>query len=137
MTRIQAAIIVVIAAVVGAFALPPYLDIRKVNGAILDLELIADAALRYSFSTNDTCAAPSALLRDPGADGWSGPYLTSDAALATPWGGRYVFDAQRKLVGIAAGDTTAPAKYRLGGDAELAMPIAPDPEWWPSHAPGS
>jgi hypothetical protein len=137
MTRIQAAVLVVIAAVVGAFALPPYLDIRKVNSAILDLELIADAALRYEFSTEDTCAAPEDLLRDPGVPGWSGPYLASDADLVTPWGGRYVFDSRRRLVGVAASGTTAPAKYRLGGGAELAMPIAPDPEWWPAHAPGS
>ncbi len=137
MTRIQAAVIVAIAVVVGALALPPYMDMRNVNNAILDLELIADAALRYEFSTGTTCAAPGDLRRDPGSPGWRGPYLVSDADLVTPWGGRYVFDVKRRLVGIAAADTTAPAKYRLGGDAELAMPIAPDPEWWPAHARGS
>jgi hypothetical protein len=137
MTRIQAALTAVIAVIVVALVAPPYLDIRKVDSAILDLEIIADAALRYEFSTEDTCAAPSDLLRDPGKQGWSGPYLTSDADLVTPWGGRYVFDAPRRLVGIASGDATAPAKYRLGGDSELAMPIAPDPKWWPAHAPGS
>ena len=137
MTRIQAAAVAVIAVIVAAVAAPPYLDIRKVQNAILDLELIADAALRYEFSTEKTCGAPVDLLRDPGEPGWRGPYLTSDADLVTPWGGRYVFDAQRRLVGIGAGDTTAPAKYRLGGEAELAMPIAPNPQWWPAHAAGS
>ncbi|MBT3268101.1 hypothetical protein HN371_13145 [Candidatus Poribacteria bacterium] len=137
MSRIQAALLAVLLVVVAVVALPPYLDTRKVSGAILDLELIADAALRYEFSTAVACGTPSALLADSGVDGWQGPYLTSDSDLITPWGGRYVFDLDRGLVGIGAGDTTAPAKYRLGGEAELAMPIGEDPSWWPARASGS
>jgi hypothetical protein len=137
MSRLQAVVIAVIAAVVGVAVLPPYLDMRKVNDAVMDLELIADAALRYEFSTAKQCAAPDALLRDPGDAGWRGPYLTSAAALATPWGGRYVFDLNRRLVGIGATERDVPAKYRLGGDSELSMPIGPDPAWWPDHAAGS
>lgn len=137
MSRIQAALIFGIAVVVAVLALPPYLDVRKVSDAILDLELIADAALRYEFSTDKQCSAPDALLRDDGTPGWQGPYLTSDAALVTPWGGRYVFDLSRGLVGIASSASGVPVKYRLGGEAELAMPIGPEPAWWPDNAPGS
>jgi hypothetical protein len=137
MTRLQAVLLAVVAVVVGVVAMPPYLDIRKVNGAILDLEIIADAALRYEFSTERSCVTPRALLADDGVAGWQGPYLDSDADLVTPWGGPYVFDLDRHLVGIGAGDGTVPAKYRLGGDAELAMPIGEGPSWWPARAAGS
>ena len=75
MSRIQAALLAVLLVVVAVVALPPYLDTRKVSGAILDLELIADAALRYEFSTAVACGTPSALLADSGVDGWQGPYL--------------------------------------------------------------
>jgi hypothetical protein len=131
---------VVLGGIVALFAglvLPPYVDLRRTEQAVAALEALSDAAGRFRHDTGQTCPAPRALLADLGTPGWRGPYIESEALLHTPWGGDYVFDAQRGLVGIGRDNARVPAKYRLGGIAELSLPIRDNPQWWPTaHGAG-
>ena len=132
MKAAQAGLLLAAAVVMGVLTIPPLLESRKVNAAVSRLELLSDAAGRYARQTGTVCADPNHLLKNPGAEGWRGPYLDSPNVLQTPWGGRFVFDAERGLVGIAADHPSAPKRYRLGAEAELSAPIRDDPDWWPS-----
>ncbi|MDA1191594.1 MAG: type II secretion system protein GspG [Candidatus Poribacteria bacterium] len=131
---VQGVILVIVAAALGALIVPPFMELRHADDAILALETISDAAQRYAYHTGTTCPDPNALLTNPGVENWRGPYLEEADALNTPWGGRYVFDQERGLVGIAATNADAPERYRLGGIAELSLPITQDPQWWTRDA---
>lgn len=131
MNRIQAVVLVVVLALTAAFAAPPYLEWRRLQTATTDLEALSDGALRYYYHTNKPAPNPAALLNNPGVEGWRGPYLAWATPPKHPWGGDYVIDATRGLVGIAITDERAPEKFRLGGVAELSQPVRPDPEWFP------
>ena len=129
MNRLQAVILGVLAIVMGALILGPYLDLRRADSAIVQLEIISEAVKRYSRHTGLPCSDLRALLEDPVAEDWRGPYIDSAEMLRTPWGGAFVIDTQRGVVGLAR-EGKAPEKYRLGGIAELSMGVRDDPVWW-------
>ncbi len=133
MNRLQAAILGVLIIVVGALVLGPYLDLRRADSAIVQLEVLSDAVQRYSRHMDAPCTDLRALLDDPGTTSWRGPYLESADVLRTPWGGTYTVDTERGVVGVAR-DGKAPVRYRMGGIAELSMPVRDDPVWWPRDA---
>ena len=135
MRIIRAAALIIAAVLAGYFTIPPYMDSRKVNAAASRLETISDAAGRYARQTGSPCVDPNSLLDNPGVDGWRGPYLDSPDMLSTPWGGRFVFDSERGLVGISPDNDSAPEQYRLGAEAELSAPIRANPDWWPTYKP--
>lgn len=134
MKIIKIALLVVVAAVILGLVVPPLRELRRVSQATADLEALSDAALRYARHMNRPCADLKSLVTHPGVPNWQGPYLSDASRLHTPWGGDYVVEADRGLVGIASSNDRVPASYRLGGIAELSMPIRENPAWWPSHA---
>lgn len=135
MRILKAAVLVAAAVLAGAFTLPVYMDSRKVTAAATRLETISDAAARFARQTGAPCVDPTHLVNNPGAEGWRGPYLDSLRMLETPWGGRFIFDNARGLVGIDPENDNAPDKYRLGAEAELSAPIRDNPDWWPPYDP--
>jgi len=125
-------VLVLVAVGVGWFVVPPFVELRRVERAVSDLEALSDGAKRYLEQTGKVVTSLDALLHDPGVPGWKGPYLPYDAVPKTPWGGEYALDVHRGLVGLAAEDARVPAKYRFGGIAELSLPIRENPQWWAS-----
>ena len=132
MNRLQPILLTVLVVVMGILVLGPYLDMRKVDAAIIQLEVISDAAKRYERHTGEPCTSAQQLVENPGLLNWRGPYLDAPDMLTTPWGGEFVIDADRGLVGMTDADHV-PKKYLLGTIAELSMPIRHDPTWWPAH----
>ncbi len=133
MTRLQLLILVVLTVGIGALALPPWLEYRKVGTADVDVETIAVAIKKYHRHTGSYPTRLDALVTDPGVEGWRGNYLISIPE--TPWGGTYVFLQDRYKVGIAEDHRRVPAKYRIGGVAEISRVYHVDPQlgekyWW-------
>jgi hypothetical protein len=122
-----------IAVVVTAyFAVPPWVELRRVDQAVTDLEALSDGAKRYFEQTGVVVPDLDALLSDPGVARWNGPYLPYESVPSTPWGGEYGLDVDRGLVGLPAENARVPEKYRFGGIAELSLPIRENPKWWAS-----
>jgi len=133
MTRLQLLILVVLTVGIGALALPPWLEYRKVGTADVDVETIAIAIKKYHRHTGSYPMRLDALVTDPGVEGWRGNYLISIPE--TPWGGTYVFFQDRYKVGIAKDHRRVPEKYRIGGVAEISRVYHVDPQlgekyWW-------
>ena len=130
MSRLQAILLGVVIIVMAVLILGPYLDLRKADSAVVQLEALSEAVKRYSRHTGLPCSDLRTLLDDPGVPNWRGPYIESTDVLQTPWGGDYVIDLERGLVGLDPDDSGVPERYVLGGIAELSMPVRDDPVWW-------
>ena len=133
MTRLQLLILIVITAVIGALAFPPWLEQRKVSTADIDVETLAVAIKKYHRHTGSYPTSLDALVTDPGLEGWRGNYLES--VPKTPWGGHYVLLQDSYKVGIAKNHPRAPEKYRIGGVAEISRVYHADARlgekyWW-------
>jgi len=132
--RIQAVLLAIAIVVMAVLVVGPYRDLRTVDSAAAHLEVLSEAARRFENHTGQPCEDIHGLWEDPGVHEWRGPYIESEDALIAPWGGRFVINAERGLIGLDAGDDRVPEKYRLGGIAELSMPSRDDPDWWTSDA---
>lgn len=108
---------------------PPYREHRRREACATQLERIVAAVQLYRVHTGELPSDLRALVRDPGAPGWQGPYLQPED-LQTPWGGEFVLDLRRGMVGVPSENVHAPEAVRLGGEAELALPVRDDPIWW-------
>lgn len=117
--------------VAASFVVPPFMELRRLEQAVNDLEVLSDGAKRYFDQTGTSAPHLDALLHNPGVARWDGPYIES--LPKTPWGGEYCLDPDRGVVGISAENVRVPEKYRLGGIAEISLPIRENPRWWASE----
>jgi len=130
MTRLQAIFLVLLIVIMSMVTVGPLLDIRRADSAVGQLELLADAVVRYGRHIGVPCTDLHELA-EAGTGRSRGPYIDSLDLLETPWGGEFVLDRERGLVGLDSADERVPSRYRLGGIAELSMPVRDHPDWWP------
>ena len=133
MTRIQLIILVALVIVIGVLSYPPWAEYRKVSQADVDVEILATAIKKYYRHTQTYPTQLDQLVSDPGVDGWRGAYLES--VPKTPWGGNYVLMQESYKVGLVKDHPRVPAKYRLGGIAEISKvyhfdPVQGEKYWW-------
>ncbi len=133
MTRIQLIILVALIIIIGVLSYPPWSQYRKVSQADVDVEILATAIKKYYRHTQSYPTSLDQLVTDPGVDGWRGTYLES--VPKTPWGGNYVLMTKTFKIGIAKNHPRVPAKYRLGGVAEIskvyhADAVQGEKYWW-------
>lgn len=128
---IESGVLLMAVLVAASFVVPPFVELRRLEQAVDDLEALSDGARRYFDQTGTPAPNLDALLRNPGVARWDGPYIES--LPKTPWGGEYYLDPNRGVVGIPTENTRVPEKYRLGGIAELSLPIQENPQWWASE----
>ncbi|MCZ6681273.1 MAG: type II secretion system protein GspG [Candidatus Poribacteria bacterium] len=132
MTRIQLLILIVLAVVIIALTLPPWLEYRKVLQADSDVDLIATAIRKYFKHTGEYPQELTDLITNPGLDGWKGNYLES--VPENPWGGSYQILQHSYKVCIPPNHPRVPAKYQLGGIAEISRVYLEGEEglkyWW-------
>ncbi len=133
MTRIQLLILLLIVIVIGVFSYPPWAEYRKVSQADVDVEVIAIAIKKYYKHTQTYPTNLEQLVTDPGVDGWRGTYLKS--VPKTPWGRNYALIQETYKIGIAKNHPRVPAKYRIGGIAEISRVYHADAAqgekyWW-------
>ncbi len=118
MTRIQLIILIALVIIIGGLSYPPWAEYRKVRQADVDVEILAIAIKKYYRHTQTYPTQLEQLVSDPGVDGWRGTYLKSIPK--TPWGRNYVLIQENYKVGIAKDHPRVPAKYRIGGIAEIS-----------------
>ena len=132
MTRIQLLILIALTALILFTSLPPWLEDRKVSQADSDVETIAGAIRKYFKHTGVYPKKLGDLMANPGLPGWKGSYL--EEIPETPWGGGYRLLHNAYKVSISADHSRAPAKYRLGGVAEISRVYlegeAGEKYWW-------
>ncbi|MCY4404603.1 MAG: type II secretion system protein GspG [Candidatus Poribacteria bacterium] len=133
MTRIQLIILVALIIIIGALSYPPWAQYRKVSQADIDVEILATAIKKYYRHTQTYPTTLDQLVTDPDVDGWRGTYLQT--VPKTPWGGNYVLMPKTYKVGIEKDHPRVPAKYRLGGIAEISKVYHADAKqgekyWW-------
>lgn len=133
MTRIQLLILVAIVIIIGVLSYPPWAEYRKVGQADVDVEVLAVAIKKFYKYTQIYPTSLDQLVTDPDVEGWRGPYLKSIPK--TPWGGNYVLVQENYKVGIAKDHPRVPAKYRIGGIAEISRVYHADAAqgekyWW-------
>ena len=133
MTRIQLLILVVLTIIIGVLSYPPWSEYRKVTQADIDVETISMAIKKYFRHTQTYPTDLDHLVTDPSIDGWRGNYLES--VPETPWGGNYVLIQDSYKVGIAKDHPKVPAKYKIGGIAEIskvyhADAVQGEKYWW-------
>lgn len=133
MTRIQLIILIALVIVIGVLSYPPWAEYRKVSQADVDVEILATAIKKYYRHTQTYPTQLEQLVTDPSVDGWRGTYLES--VPKTPWGGNYVLIQENYKVGIAKDHPRVPAKYRIGGIAEISKvyhydAVQGEKYWW-------
>jgi len=133
MTRIQLIILVALIIIIGVLSYPPWAQYRKVSQADIDVEILATAIKKYYRHTQTYPTTLDQLVTDPDVDGWRGTYLQT--VPKTPWGGNYVLMPKTYKVGIEKDHPRVPAKYRLGGIAEISKVYHADAKqgekyWW-------
>ena len=132
MTRIQLLILIALTVLIIAFSLPPWLEYRKVMQADNDVDQIAGAIQKYFKHTGTYPQKLEDLISNPGIGGWNGSYL--EAIPQTPWGGSYQIVNESYKVCIRANHPRVPAKYQLGGIAEISRVYLDEEEgakyWW-------
>lgn len=132
MTLIQLLILIVLVIIIGALTLPPWLEDRKVGQAAVDVEVLALGIQKYFKHTKQYPKTLEALVVDSGLEGWSGKYIESIPKI--PWGGSYQIQHDSYKVCIPSDHPRVPAKYKLGGVAEISRVYLEDKEgakyWW-------
>lgn len=124
MTRIQLVIVVAIAAVIVAIAVPRAVKMSRISRAEHHVMTIATGFARYRVDTGQECTKIENLLEDPGVHGWIGPYI-DEKMIRNSWGGTYRIELKSQKVGIPKGDA-APDQYELGGSEEISFSFAED-----------
>ena len=124
MTRIQLVIVVAIVVVIAVIAVPRAVKMSRISRAEYHALLIATGLANYRTDTGQECTEIEDLLKDPGANGWMGPYI-SIKILQNPWGGTYEVELESQKVGIPRGDN-APDQYEFGGSEEISFSFAKD-----------
>jgi len=128
MTRIQFVIVVAIAAVIGAIAVPRAVKMSRISRAEHHVLTIATGFARYRLDTGQDCISIEALLESPGVSGWMGPYISRNT-IRNPWGGTYEVELKKQEVGIPKGDA-APDRYEFGGSEEISFSFSEDMNLW-------
>jgi hypothetical protein len=133
MTRVQLLILIGLAVLFAALAMPSWLQYRKVSQADGDVEEIAIAIQKYHRYTGEYPKALKDLITNPGVAGRRARSLES--LPETPWGGGYQFLSNSYKVCIPVNHPRAPEKYRVGGIAEISRVYLVDREkaeryWW-------
>jgi type II secretory pathway pseudopilin PulG len=122
MTRIQLVIVVVIAAVIAAIAVPRAVKMSRISRAEHHILTIATGFAQYRADTGRGCTKVEDLLEDPGFPGWMGPYIDKKI-IRNPWGGTYGVELESQKVGIPKADK-APDQYEFGGSEEISFSFA-------------
>ena len=132
MTRIQLLILIVLAILIAAFSLPPWLENKKVLQADSNVEAIATAVRKYFKHTGTYPQKLEDLITNPSVEGWKGSYLRSIPNI--PWGGHYQLLHDSYKVCIPGNHPHVPPKYQLGGIAEISRVYLEGKEsakyWW-------
>ncbi|MDX6748717.1 type II secretion system major pseudopilin GspG [Geminicoccaceae bacterium 1502E] len=98
-TLIELLVVLVILGLLAALAGPRvigYLGGARADSARLQIESFRSALDLYRIDTGSyptTEQGLTALMRDPGARGWRGPYLEGSQLPADPWGNAYLYRA--------------------------------------------
>ena len=124
MTRIQLIILVAIAAVIAAIAVPRAVKLSRISRAEHHVITIANSLARYRVDTGQECTRIEDLLENPGVHGWMGPYIEKKM-IRNSWGGAYGVELESQKVGIPRGDP-APDQYEFGGSEEISFSFAED-----------
>lgn len=94
-TLIEILVVVVILAVLAAVIVPNVLN--RVNDArdstaISDISSFGNLLDSYKLDTGNYPESLDALVKNPGAPKWNGPYIkNSDKVPTDPWGGQYQY----------------------------------------------
>jgi type II secretory pathway pseudopilin PulG len=132
MTLIQLLILIVLVVIIGALTLPPWLENRKVSQADVDVDTLATGIQKYFKHTGKYPEKLEDLGTDPGIEGWRGKYIEEIPEI--PWGGRYQILPDSYKVCIPSDHPRVPAKYKLGGVAEISRVYLEGKEgakyWW-------
>lgn len=97
-TLIELLVVIVILGLLAGIVLPKYLAREKKGrqaAAKTQIELLGQAIDQFRLDTGKyptTSEGLSALMTNPGADGWDGPYLKK-AVPNDPWGKQYVYQS--------------------------------------------
>jgi len=97
-TLIELLVVIVILGLLAGIVLPKYLAREKKGrqaAAKTQIELLGQAIDQFRLDTGKyptTTEGLSALMNNPGADGWDGPYLKK-AVPNDPWGKQYVYQS--------------------------------------------
>jgi len=132
-TIIKLIILVALVIVIGVLSYPPWSEYRKVSQADVDVEILATAIKKYHRHTQTYPTSLDQLVNDPSIDGWRGTYLES--VPKTPWGGNYILLQENYKVAFEKDHPRVPAKYLLGGIAEISKVYHVDATqsekyWW-------
>lgn len=122
MTRIQLVIVVALAAVIAAVAVPRAVKMSRISRAEGHVLAIATGFVRYRVDTGRESTEIKDLLEDPGMSGWMGPYIDKKM-IRNPWGGTYGVESKSQKVGIPKEDK-APDQYKFGGSEEISSNFA-------------
>lgn len=97
-TLIELLVVIVILGLLAGLVLPKYLAREKKGrqaAAKTQIELLGQALDQFRLDTGRypaTSEGLNALMSNPGADGWDGPYLKK-AVPNDPWGKPYVYQS--------------------------------------------
>jgi type II secretory pathway pseudopilin PulG len=119
MTRVQLVIVVAIAAVIAAIAVPRTVKMSRISRAEHHVLTIARGLAQYREDTGQECSRIENLLKNPGIPEWNGPYINEEVT-RNPWGGTYKVESKSPKVGIPKGDK-APDQYEFGGSEEISL----------------
>ena len=119
MTRVQLLVVVVIAVIIAAVAVPKAVRMSRISRAEHHILAIASGFARCRADTGQECTGIENLLKDPGVPGWMGPYINKKMT-RNPWGDVYGVQLQGQKAGIPRGNA-APDKYEFGGPEEMSF----------------
>jgi general secretion pathway protein G len=120
-TILEALVVLTIMALVSAVVAPRvvgYLGRARSESAELQIQNLASAVQLFYIDLGrypSDAEGLAVLIAEPsGASGWLGPYLSSDAGLADPWGRGYIYEtADRSFTIRSLGRDGS-----VGGDGE-------------------
>ncbi|MGE5239585.1 MAG: type II secretion system major pseudopilin GspG [Chloroflexota bacterium] len=98
-TLVELLVVMVIIGLLAALVAPrlfPKLGKGKQAAAKAQIELLGQALDQYRLDTSfypTTEQGLQALLTNPGAEKWEGPYLKKDALPIDPWGKPYIYQS--------------------------------------------
>ncbi len=119
MTRIQLVVVLAIAAVMAAVAVPRAVKMSRISRADHHILTIASGFAQYRLDVGQECTRIEDLLKDPGVAGWMGPYINKKI-IQNPWGDVYGVQLESQKIGIPRSNA-APDKYEFGGPEEISF----------------
>jgi general secretion pathway protein G len=101
-TLIELMVVIIILGILATIVMPRVLDLpvqARRRAAAAQIAILKAALERYAVDTGEypaTGQGLKALVGDPGAKGWGGPYLQDGRVPEDPWGNAYVYVGQAR-----------------------------------------